>query len=71
MIKTLTPEEALKLIRTHIRASRSREDVAQKHGVSVSTINKVYLGTRSAPSSLLDDLGLQKVVTYTSTRDDA
>ena len=71
MIKTLTPEEALKLIRTHIRASGSREDVAQKHGVSVSTINKVYLGTRNAPSSLLDDLGLQKVVVYTSTRDDA
>ena len=33
----------------------------------MSTVNKVYVGTRSAPTSLLESLGLQRVTTYTKT----
>jgi len=67
MTKTLTPDEALQLIRAHIDAAGSRKEIAQQHGLSMSTVNKVYVGTRSAPTSLLESLGLQRVTTYTKT----
>ena len=65
MTSTLTPDEALKLIRQHIDAAGSRKEIAEQHGISTSTVNKVYVGTRSAPTSLLESIGLQRVTTYT------
>lgn len=65
MTETLTPAEALKLIRQHIDAAGSRKEIAEQYGISTSTINKVYVGTRSAPANLLESIGLQRVTTYT------
>ncbi len=64
MSETLTPEQAMQLIREHINAA-GRKKLAEQHGISVSMVHKVYAGVRNAPASLLDELGIERAVTYT------
>lgn len=64
MKKQLTYEELIALLRRRIKECGSQKDFAATAGISAQYVSDVLHGRREPGESILDALGLQKVVTY-------
>lgn len=60
----LSAEFMLQMLRTECAAAGGQKPWAAKHRVSPQYVSDVLLGRREAGRSILDALGLEKVVTY-------
>lgn len=64
MTKTLSPSEALALIREHVNKAGSQTAFAETHGLSKAYVSDTLNGRREPSKAILTAVGLTRSVGY-------
>lgn len=70
MTDTLTPAQALALIREHIHAEGSQKAFAEKFGLSTAYVSDTINGRREPSKAILNAVGLSRATVYVKSDKD-
>lgn len=69
-MKTLTPSQALDLIKEHVQKAGSQTAFAKAHDMSAAYVSDTLTGRRDPSSAILSAVGLRRETIYIKTDDD-